>query len=57
MVRLTAPESLKMEMMKHTAPAEAVGCTIDGGQAAIMGILVKDSANVFLAQDTSSVTA
>jgi hypothetical protein len=30
-----------MKMMKDTAPTEAVGRTIDGGQEAIMEILAK----------------
>ena len=38
------PESLGMERMKETAPTEAVGCTIDGGQEAKMEILVEGSA-------------
>jgi hypothetical protein len=29
-----APESLGMEEMRETAPTEAVGCTLDGGQEA-----------------------
>jgi hypothetical protein len=30
-----------MKMMKATVPTEAVGCIIDGGQEAIMEILVE----------------
>jgi hypothetical protein len=37
---LAAPESIRMKTMKDTAPTEAVGCTIDGGQEPIMEILV-----------------
>jgi hypothetical protein len=33
-------ESLGIERMKETAPTEAVGCTIDGGQEAKTEILV-----------------
>ena len=33
---LAAPESLRMKMMKDTAPTESGGCIIDGDQEAIM---------------------
>ena len=38
---MAAPESLRMRIMKNTAPTGAVGCAINRAQKAILEILVE----------------